>query len=240
MLAVIGGTGYLGLGKVLEKEEVITPYGHATVDRVKVLDEELYFIPRHGEGHELPPHRINYRADVYALKKLGVTAILATYACGAITKYKPNDLVMLKDFIAFNTPVTFFDDFSNGIKHADFTEPFDFELCERTREIASAEKIRIAEGGIVATTQGPRFETKAEVAALKKMGANLVSMTAGYEIILAHEVEIPMAGLAIVSNYACGVSKTPLIHDEIVAMTEKAKGKIDPIIGGLLEVVADE
>jgi 5'-methylthioadenosine phosphorylase len=207
---------------------------------MKVLDEELYFIPRHGEGHELPPHRINYRAEVYALKKLGVNAILATYACGAIAKYKPGDLVMLKDFIAFNTPVTFFDDFSAGIKHVDFTEPFDFRLCRRTREIASAEGVRLVEGGVVATTIGPRFETKSEVVALKKMGANLVSMTAGYEIILAHEVEIPMTGLGIVANYACRISKKPLIHDEIVAMTEKAKGKIDPIIGGLLEVVADD
>jgi 5'-methylthioadenosine phosphorylase len=237
MLAVIGGTGYLGPGKVVERIDVVTPYGLATVDRVKVLDEELFFIPRHWERHELPPHIVNYRANIYALKKVGAKAIFATYACGAISKYKPGNLVLLKDFISFGAPMTFFDDFSGGIKHVDFSEPYDRILCNRVRETSSANRVKLAEGGVIATTSGPRYETRAEIAALKTMGANLVSMTAGHEAALAHELEFPLAGIGIVTNYACGVSKGPLKHEELLSMAEEAKGKIDSIVGGLLEEV---
>jgi 5'-methylthioadenosine phosphorylase len=239
MLAVIGGVSSLGFGKVLEKIDVITPYGHATVDHVKVLDEELYFIPRHGESHELPPHRINYKANVYALKKLGTKAILGYYACGAVTKYKPDDLVLLRDYIAFYTPITFFDDFTSGIKHVDVSEPFNRVLCNRVLEAAAVEKVKIKDGGVIATTHGPRYETKAEVVALKRLGANLVSMTSGYETTLANEVEIPMAGIAIATNYACGIGKKPLVHEEFIGKTEKAKFRLEPIIGELLELVDD-
>jgi len=226
------------LGRVLERLDVVTPYGLATVNHVRILDEELYFIPRHGERHDLPPHMINYKANIYALKKLGTKAIFATYACGAISKYKPGDLVMPDDFISFGPAVTFYDDFSAGIKHVDFTEPFDFRLCRRVMEIASAEKIPIKQGGVIATTSGPRYETRAEVAALERMGANLVSMTSGYEITLAHELEIPLAALAIITNHAAGKAKGPLRHEEFLTITEKAKDKIDGIVGGLLEEVS--
>lgn len=236
-MAVIGGTGYLGLGKIVERLDVVTPYGLAAVNHVKVLDEELFFIPRHGERYEIPPHMINYRANIYALKKLGASAIFATYACGSMGKHKPGELVILRDMIAFSAPVTFFDDFSGGIKHVDFTEPFDRVLCNRVLEIAGTDKIKLKDGGIIATTRGPRYETRAEVKALKLMGADLVNMTSGYEAALAHELEIPFAGLGIVTNYACGMAKGPLRHEEFLAMAENAKGKIDGIIGGLLEVV---
>ncbi len=237
MLAVIGGSGFLGLGKITEKIDVVTPYGVASVDHVRILKEELYFVPRHGSSHSIPPHKVNYRANVFALKKLGASAILGTYACGVISKYKPGDLIMVRDFIGFNTPVTFYDDFSSGARHFDFSMPFDSELCDSVLEIASAEKIKIKDGGIVATTVGPRYETKTEVSAIKKMGANLVSMTHAYEATLVNELEIPYVSLAIGTNFACGVSRKPLRHEEVIAQSEKAKGKIEAIIGGLLEVV---
>jgi len=238
MLAVIGGSGFLGLGKTIEKLDIVTPYGLASVNKVKILDEELYFLPRHGETHSIPPHMINYKANISALRKLGVSAVFATYASGIISKYKPGDLVLLEDFIGLDTPITFYDDFSSGIKHMDFTEPFDRRLKLRVLEIADSEKIKIKEGGIIVTTCGPRFETRAEIAALKKMGANLVNMTCGYEATLIREAEIPFAALAIGTNYACGISKKKLSHEEVTTGMEKAKGKIDGIIGGLLELVS--
>ena len=237
MLAFIGGTGFLGLGKVKETLDVLTPYGTAVVHCVRMLDEELYFIPRHGDMHRIPPHKVNHRANVHALRKLGAKAVFATYACGVISEYKIGDLVMVRDFLGLNTPITFYDDFSGGAKHFDFSNPYDKELMDAVREIASVDRIKLGDSGVVATTVGPRYETKAEISALKKMGANLVSMTHAYEATLVNEAEIPYAALAIGTNYACGVRKKPVSHDEVIFQMEKAKGKIETIIGGLLEVV---
>lgn len=238
MLAIIGGSGFLDLGSIIKKQKVKTPYGIATVERVKILDQELYFIPRHGKKHQIPPHKINYKANIAALKKLGARAVFATYSSGIISKYKLGDLILLKDFIGLDTPITFYDDFTPGIKHMDFSNPFDPDLSNAVLEVASSEKIRMMKGGIIATTRGPRFETKAEVAALRRMGANLVNMTSAYEATLINEAEIPFAAVAIGTNYACGITKKPVSSEEVIERMEKAKGKIDGLLGGLLEMVS--
>lgn len=206
MLGIIGGSGFYKLGKTIDKVPVITPYGHVIVNRTKVHKEEILFIPRHGEGHTIPPHRVNYRANLYALKKAGATVLFATYAAGIIADYKVEDLILIEDFIGFNAPITFFDDFSAGIKHTDFSQPFDQEWQNAVLEAAVAEKIKVKKGGIIATTHGPRFETKTEIQILKKVGANLVNMTSAYEITLAKELELPLAAVAIATNYATGIN----------------------------------
>jgi len=235
MLAIIGGSGFYNLGAKPETEHVFTPYGDATVIRVRMLKEEVLFLPRHGTMHHLPPHKINYKGNVYALKKLGATATFATYASGIISKakYAVGDLVLLEDFIGFNAPITFFDDFSSGIRHADFTEPFSKRMKEAVEETAMACRIKLKKGGIIATTIGPRFETKAEVAALAKIGANLVSMTNAYETTLMREAEIPFAAIAIGTNYATGIAKKQLNESEIMSEMTRAKGKINAIVSEL-------
>jgi 5'-methylthioadenosine phosphorylase len=235
MLGVITGTGIYSLGRVTSKVKVDTQYGAASVLKSKMHDEDFYFIPRHGENHTIPPHKINYKANIEAFRKLGVTAIFSVFSAGAISKFKPGDIVLLDDFIGLNTPITFFDDFSLGIKHKNFTEPFDKDFTNALLESAVAGKVKIEKGGIIATTVGPRFETKSEITALKTIGANLVSMTAAYEITLANEAEIDFTALAIVTNFAAGLGKKPPTSSEIMKATREAKPKIETLVNGIVD-----
>lgn len=237
MLAVIGGSGFYSIGKTVDKIDVITNWGVANVHRVKLFDEEFLFVPRHGTTHRYPPHNVNYRANIRALHKLGATAIFSTYAGGIISKYKPGDLVMLEDFIGFHTPISFFNDFSSGIRHKDVSEPFNKDLSTLVSGIAHVKKIKLKKGGIIASTTGPRYESKAEINALKKMGANLVNMTAAYEIILANEIEIPICGVMIGANYACGINKKRLHHEDVILQVTKIQNNVNSIIETLVQEI---
>ncbi|MFA5050035.1 MAG: MTAP family purine nucleoside phosphorylase [Candidatus Micrarchaeia archaeon] len=216
MLGIIGGSGFYELGGEISAEEIFTPYGDALVYRYKIKNKEAVFVARHGKNHSLPPHKINYRANVYALCKIGVNAVFATYATGIIKKYRIGDLILIDDFIGFEKPITFFDNFSKGMRHTDFTNPFDNKLKEKVIEAAAIHRIKLKKGGIIKTTPGPRFESRAEIKMYGKLGANLISMTNAYETILLKEMEIPFCGVAIGTNYACGISKKPLTHGEVI------------------------
>jgi 5'-methylthioadenosine phosphorylase len=230
MLAVIGGTGFYRLGKDLERKQVITPHGIATVNMVSVAGKKMVFIPRHGRSHSLPPHRIDYRANISALEKLGVTGVLSFYSSGVISKYTPGDLVLIDDFIGLWTPATLYDDFTGGMKHVDFTEPFSKDMKKLLMECAAVTKIKLKKGGIIAGTTGPRFETKAEIRLLKAAGANLVNMTCGQEMALLGESEIDFASIAVASNYAAGVKKKPLSGEETLKVAHAAKGQLNTLI----------
>ncbi|MBI5227425.1 MTAP family purine nucleoside phosphorylase [Candidatus Micrarchaeota archaeon] len=237
MFAIIGGTGFYKLGKRVEELDVLTHYGTARLSVVSFAGEKIVFIPRHGEKHELPPHKINYRANIAALKKIDVRGVISVYSAGVISKYKPGDMVMLDDFIGLWTPITFHEDFFGGMKHADFSSPFSKELGEKIQEVSSVGKLGLKKGGIIATTPGPRFETKSEVKMLRKMGANLVNMTAAYEMSLLGEAEIDFAAIAVASNYAAGISKKPLKAEETLQVMAKAKTKVENLISGVLEEI---
>lgn len=237
MLAVIAGTGFYSLGKKLEELEVVTPFGVAGVQRVSLLEEEMLFIPRHGPGHTIPPHKINYRANVYALRKLGATGALTIHAAGIISKFRPADLVFIDDFISFWSPCTFYDSFAAGMTHANFSAPFSADMRKRLVEVSAAAKVKIKSGGIIATTPGPRYETRAEVKALKKLGANLVGMTAGYELALLGESEIDFAAIAVGTNYAAGISKKPVHSEGVMTAMRSAYGKLTTLIGGFAQEI---
>jgi 5'-methylthioadenosine phosphorylase len=237
MLGIIGGTGFYSLGKNLGESDVLTPYGTARLQKVALLDEKMVFIPRHGERHTIPPHKINYRANVAALKKAGVTGVIAVYAAGVISKFRPGDIVLVDDFIGFWQPATFYDDFSTGIKHTDFSEPCDPEMRKRLRAIASVGKVKLKTGGIIGCTRGPRYETKGEVKALKRMGANLVNMTAGYEMALLGEAEIDFAAVAVGTNWAAGISKKPVGAEEVLGKMHGAYGQLMALIGNFAEEI---
>lgn len=238
MLGIISGSGLYDIAKTVEKRHVITPFGVCEVEKVKFLSKGYaWFIPRHGKDHSAPPHKINYKANIYALKKLGVDAIFATYAVGVVSKYKVGDIVLLDDFLGLQIKETFFSSFANGIKHLDMCEPYDKKLSTSVSEIAKVKKVKIKKGGIVFTTYGPRFETRAEIKSIKKMGANLVSMTASYEAILVNELEIPLVGLAMCTNYACGLKKSKPNAEEVLDAVAKSKGKINSILNPLVSKV---
>ena len=231
MLGIIGGSGFYALGKKLAETDVLTPYGTAKLQMVSLLGEKLVFIPRHGVRHTLPPHKINYRANIAALKKAGVTGVMAVYASGVISKYKPGDIVLVDDFISLWQHATFYDDFSGGIRHTDFSEPCDMEIRKKLLEVAAVSKVKVKTGGIMACTRGPRFETKAEIRLLKKAGANLVNMTAGYEMALLGEAEIDYAAIAVGTNYATGISKKHLSAEETLGTMHTAYGRLMTLIG---------
>jgi len=239
MLGIVGGSGFYFLKKNKGKtRNVKTPYGNVEVQVVKIGKKEVAFIPRHGKEHNLPPHKINYRANIYALKELGVTAVFATYAAGLISKvYRPGDLILIEDFIGLFTPMTFYDDFSEGMRHMDFTYPYNKDLQMAVEARAKANKITLKRKGIIATMHGPRFETKAEIKALKKAGANLVSMTHAYEATLIGELEIPFVAIAIGTNYACGITKDKLSQEEVLEVFEKSKGQVVTLIDELIKTV---
>ncbi len=237
MIGIIGGSGFYFLKGKNDRINVKTPYGTVAVQKAKIHGKDVVFIPRHGREHDLPPHKVNYRANIYAFKKLGVDAVLGIYASGIISKYKPGDLVLVDDFLGMFTPITFFDDFKGGIKHVDFSQPYDRELQTLVLGIAKANRIQMKKDGVIVTMVGPRFETRAEIKALKSMGANLVSMTHAYEATLLNELEIPYVAVAVGTNYACGISKEKLSSEEVLEHMEVAKKRLIPIIDNLIKEV---
>ncbi|MCK4319212.1 MTAP family purine nucleoside phosphorylase [Candidatus Micrarchaeota archaeon] len=220
MFGIIGGSGICCVNGAKEKT-VKTPYGEA----VLYLTDKMVFIPRHGKKHSVPPHMINYKANLWALKQAGVTNLLTFHASGIISDYEPGDFILLKDFISLNITPTFFDSFKDGMHYQDLSNPFDKKAGEKFVRFFGVKK-----GGIIATMPGPRFESKTEVKVLKSFGANLVNMTASYEIILANELGIHITSLAVGTNYAAGISKHSLTHEEVLGVMEKNREKISKLI----------
>jgi len=230
MIGIIGGTGIYSLGG-MKKGRRKTPYGTITLYMGKIGKKSVVFIPRHGEEHGTPPHKVDYKANLWAMKDAGVDAVLVFYATGIIRKYAPGDLVLLDDFIGFNSPITYYDAFKSGITHADMSEPYNKLVSKKVEGAAKGVGIKLKRGGVVATTHGPRFETRAEVKALKGMGANLVNMTSAYEATLAGELGIPLCGIAVGTNYAAGIKgKKELTHTEVLEHMEKANKQIKKIV----------
>jgi 5'-methylthioadenosine phosphorylase len=233
MLGIIGGSGFYALGEGKERR-IRTPYGDAYVFEGQIGKKDFIFVPRHKRGHTLPPHAINYRANVWAMKEWGVEAIIATYACGIISDYRSGDLVLADDFIGLGIKATFFEDFRKKIVHADFLEPYSMELQEKVAEIAKGESIALERGGIVATTIGPRFETRAEIRALKVLGANLASMTNAYETSLIHELRIPMSAICIGTNYGSGISSGRLSSEEVMGVMKVKENQLQRLMKALV------
>src|SRR6056297_11590 len=191
-LAVMGGTGALQLFETLRNMALTTPFG-APSDRprqVAVADTELWFLARHGDPHRVPPHKINYRANVHALKVLGVDSVLALNAVGGLTAELPAGSMVAPDQIidyTWGRAHTFSDGGSAPLKHIDFTRPFDGQLRSRLLVAAPQAGHEVVDGGCHAVTQGPRLETAAEVARLASEGNDMVGMTSLREAAMARE-----------------------------------------------------
>jgi len=221
-LAVIGGTGVYdpALFEEATAREVSTPYGVVTVQVGRFRHREVAFLNRHGAGHAVPPHRVNYRANVAALKALGVRAILATAAVGSLNvNMAPGHFVFVDQFLDFtrSRPQTFYDD---RVVHLDLTEPYCPELRRVLWEKAQELGLPAHPRGTYVCTEGPRFETPAEIRMFRHMGADVVGMTGVPEVVLAREAEICYAAIAVVANYAAGVTPARLSHPEVVAAME--------------------
>lgn len=201
-IALIGGTGLETLMNRTKSFRVRTPYGFSPyITRGIVGKSNVIFLPRHGSKHEVPPHKINYRADMWSLKKMGIERVISTNAVGAINdKYKPGDLVVPSDIIDFTrSRITTFHD-EAPVVHIDLTNPY----CPQLSELLCSSARKIAHkcwnGAVLATTEGPRFETPAEIRMMRNVGCDIVGMTGSPEVFLARELEMCYASMCFVSN----------------------------------------
>ncbi len=237
MLGIIGGSGFYALVKG-EERHVETPFGWEKVQFGQLGRTTVAFIPRHGPTHTIPPHKINHKANMYVMHKIGATQVIGINACGIMSKFKPGEIMTIDDFLAFHLgAITFHDHFASGAKHEDMSEPYSKRLNALIAKAGKKAKVPVKSGGVVATTFGPRFESPAEIRAFRMMGANLVSMTSAYEAILARELSLEYSSIAIGTNYAAGISKRQLSHQEVLDVMEKSEARVMKIVAALAGMI---
>jgi 5'-methylthioadenosine phosphorylase len=241
--AIIGGTGVYESGTPERVERVSTPYGTVELDVVRHHGEEIAFLARHGKGHSVPPHRINYRANLKALQQLGVTHILATAAVGSLNpEFRPGDLVLVSDFLdgTWGRPSTFFDGEHGEVRHVNLEEPYCPRLNSRFAETAEALGIPVHGRGVYVCTEGPRFETPAEIRMFRQWGASLVGMTNVPEVVLAKELGLCYAAVGLVVNMASGMESTPITLEEIRQALEGCRDRATRICLELFRAPQDQ
>lgn len=207
-IGIIGGSGFYDLAAGLKEIKVETPYG-APSDKIalgEIAGRRVAFLPRHKRDHDIPPHLINYRANIWALKSLGVERILTSHAVGSLQKnYKPGDFVILDQFI--DRTKGRIDTFYDGpiATHISSAFPYCPEISALTVKEAKKMRLNVHESGTVVIIQGPRFSTAAESLWFTKMGWQVVNMTEYPEVVLAREKEMCYAVIAVVTDYDCGL-----------------------------------
>lgn len=218
-IGLIGGSGIYTFIEDPKKVDIPTPFGSVSFEVGNVGDHTVYFIPRHGKSHSIPPNKINYRANIFAAHLSKLEMVLATNAVGSMKEnIKIGDFVILDQVLdkTNGRPMSFFEgqelkvklntgEQLEGVVHTDVSNPFCHSV--RQRLISSCKKLkqRFHDHGTIVVTNGPRFETPAEINAYRILGASVVGMTTAPEVFLANEVRLPYASLAIVSNYAAGM-----------------------------------
>ncbi len=239
MLAIIGGSGLTRLSTlaVAHREVVRTPYGEPSSAIVfgQLSGRDVVFLARHGHGHTIPPHRVNYRANLWALKQRNVDTILAVASVGAISgNHGPGDLVLPHQLIDYThgREQTFFDGGDRQVVHVDFTHPYDDDLRGRCLEAAKSARITLRDGGVYGAVSGPRLETAAEIDRMERDGATLVGMTGMPEAALARELGVAYASIAVVVNHAAGRgdSASGVSMERIARVLETAMDKVKILI----------
>ncbi len=232
-LAIIGGTGVYELGVDAQTECIATPYGDTAIFRLEIAGEPFRFLPRHGAGHAVPPHRVNYRANIWALHELGVTQVLATQAVGSLNlRMAPGHFVLLDQFVDWtkNRPSTFFDGGESPVIHADVTNPYCPAMNGRLLRAGEFLGATLHGGGVYACTEGPRFETAAEVRMLQFFGADVVGMTNVPEVVLAREAGLCYATVCIVCNWGAGMTEFPLTQEEVIGVVREQTPNLRELI----------
>ncbi|QQZ30393.1 S-methyl-5'-thioinosine phosphorylase [Thiothrix subterranea] len=220
--AVIGGTGLTEIEglEVIHREVVHTPYGEPSgpVTHGMIAGKRIVFLARHGYTHNIPPHRVNYRANLWALRSLGVKKIVAIAAVGGITpEMQPMRLVIPDQIIDYThgRAHTFFEDGLTDVTHIDFSWPYCAEVRNALLAAAECAKLDVVPRGTYAATQGPRLETAAEITRLERDGCDLVGMTAMPEAALARELDLCYAACAVVANWAAGKDSEEITMEDI-------------------------
>lgn len=245
MLGIIGGSGLYEIeGVKYEKTRMIrTPFGDPSDSyKIGVLSErEIVFLPRHGLQHAFPPHKINYRANIWGFKELGVERIVSISAVGGISPQSEPGAIVVPDQIidmTSNRDVTFYE--GDKVAHIDFTEPYCPEMRGSFIEAGKSKGIDIRESGTYVCVNGPRLETRAEIQFFSRIGADIVGMTAMPEAALAREVGICFGGIAVITNYAAGVKEKRLIAREVVEVMKAASMTLRAFLKEILHSIPRE
>jgi len=244
MIGIIGGTGLTQLAnlEITRRQIVRTPYGEAsgplTFGRIK--GTEVVFLARHGYGHTLAPHEINYRANLWALQEKGVTRVIAVCSVGGIAADLDAGTIALPDQIidyTWGRPQTFFEGAEQPVTHIDFTFPYDEDMRQLLLQAARDASEAVVDHGTYAAVQGPRLETKAEIDRLERDGATMVGMTGMPEAALARELKLAYAALAVVVNPAAGrgSSARSVSFDDIGRVVEETMARVRRIVAALVE-----
>jgi 5'-methylthioadenosine phosphorylase len=239
MLAIIGGSGLTRLANldVRRREVVRTPYGEPSGPLTfgTMQGREVIFLARHGEDHTIPPHEVNYRANIWALHSQQARDILSVASVGGIrSDLTPGTLAVPDQIIDYThgRKSTFFSSAHPGVIHVDFTHPYCESLRRRLLGAAAEDKEQIVAGGTYAATQGPRLETAAEINRLERDGADMVGMTGMPEAVLAREMGLCYAAIAMVVNHAAGrgSSAQGIRLDDIAAVLQAAAVRVHHIL----------
>jgi 5'-methylthioadenosine phosphorylase len=239
MLGIIGGSGLDQLPglEITERRACASPYGKPSADLVfgRLHGRELIFLPRHGVDHSVAPHHINYRANLWALHAQGVRNVVAVSTVGGITKQMVAGALVVPDQIIDYThdrESTYCDGMQQPLQHIDFTLPFCADMRRRLLAAGQASGFELHNGGTYGATQGPRLETAAEISRMERDGADLVGMTGMPEAVLARELGVCYAMLAVVVNPAAGKGDNAkaVSLDDILAVSEAAMKKVRLIL----------
>lgn len=242
---VIAGSGIYNMPEleIIDSVKVNSPYGdpsdHYRIGRLS--GREIVFLPRHGSLHHIPPHRINYRANIWGFRELGVKRIISVNATGGISReMKPGSLVLPDQIIdrTSGRAGTFYDE--NEVVHIDFTEPFCPDLRKALLASASQTGLRVLENATYIAVNGPRLETAAEIREFASLGADVVGMTGMPEAVLARELELCFACLAVVTNTAAGIAEGRLTTAEVVDMMKASAEQIKTLLTTLLGLSRQE
>lgn len=242
-LAIIGGTGVYDLGDAVTAEAIPTPYGTAGIFRLDFHGQEVIFLARHGIGHSVPPHRVNYRANIWALHALGVRQVLATQAVGSLnTHMAPGHFVLVSQFLDFTKgrPSTFFDGHDGRVVHVDVSEPYCTAMTQHLLLAGEFLDEQLHSEAVYVCTEGPRFETAAEIRALRMLGADVVGMTNVPEVVLAREAGLCYAAICIVCNWGAGMTEFPLTHEEVLGIMNERTPALRRVIAHLAGMPAVE
>ena len=243
-LAIVGGTGLTKLQNLdrVNQEIVNTPYGKPSgpITRGVLADKNIVFLPRHGYGHTIPPHKVNYRANMWALREAGAQRVVSVAAVGGIRHDLDAAMLIVPDQIidyTYSRITTYFEEELTQVTHIDFTTPYSESLRQLIINAAMAAKVTIAIGGTYAATQGPRLETAAEVDRLERDGCDIVGMTGMPEAALARELDLDYATCAVVANRAAGRSSSEITMQEIEKQLTSGMANVVKILNQLLKLI---
>lgn len=246
MIGIIGGSGLYDIEgfHFNDVRQIVTPYGTPSDGyRIGELSgKTIIFLPRHGSPHRIPPHKINYKANIWGFKELGADRIISVFASGGIgASMVPGTVVIPDQIIDFTRgrESTYYDG-REGVIHIDFSDPYCSSLRKALCEAGRKSLVSFRDSGTYVCVNGPRLETRAEIKAFSLLGADIVGMTAMPEASLAREAELCYAGVSVVTNYAAGISGKTLTATEVVSTMKSAFSDLRILLQDAIAIIPDD